>query len=163
MHDDLERARRLYPDAPAIAVNDAAREVEAIALYSRHPQRFAEPPYGWIARQARKFGNGFTVHGSNKAAHGDLPDVNFWWEDARGLGGSAWGARKLAWLMGFDRVILCGCPLVPGNYTGHRLGMLMARAGVIDNLRAGIAAETEWHEGVYSMSGTTREILGEPT
>jgi hypothetical protein len=38
--DDIEKARRLFPEAPCIAVNGAAAEVKAFALYSYHPERF---------------------------------------------------------------------------------------------------------------------------
>ena len=163
LHDDLARARELYPDAPLIAVNGAAREVKAIALYSRHPQHFTKPSYNWIKRQ-RRFGDDFTVHASNTGGQylNGVEGVEFWWEDARGGGGSAWGARKLAWLMGFEPVILCGCPLVPGPYVGnHSLGGLMYNNNVVEEMRRGLEQETEWHDGAYSMSGWTRELLGD--
>ena len=70
LHDDISEARKTWPDAPVIACNGAAREVKAIALYSRHPERFTEHPYDWIGRQRRKFGDGFTVHSSNIERNG---------------------------------------------------------------------------------------------
>jgi hypothetical protein len=158
LHDDLKAARAIVGDAPVIAVNGAAREVKAIALFSYHPQRFIERGCEWIRHQRRLFGNDFTVH----AARYDtgMPYVQHWWEDARGGGGSAWGARKLAWLMGFDPVVFVGCPLTPGNYAGDRPGMNMTRDDCIAPYRAAIAADTEWHQGVHSMSGWTREFFG---
>ena len=158
LHDDLESARSMVGDAPVIAVNGAAREVKALALYSKHPERFLS--LRWIHHQRRKFGGGFTVHGSRFTT--DCPHVDHWWKDARGGGGSAWGARKLAWLMGFDPVILAGCPLEVGSYAGHKLGWSMTKPDVINGLRQGIEAEPEWHEGCYSMSGWTGEFLGGP-
>lgn len=159
LHDDLAAAREIIGDVPVIAVNGASREVKAIALYSVHPQRFIEHGFEWIRHQRRLFGEGFTVHSSNKPKHGDLPYVEYWWHIPGG-GGSAWGARKVARLIGFDTVVLCGCPLLPGNYTGYRPGMLMTKAEVTDQYAAEIASDTDWHEGAYSMSGKTREILG---
>jgi hypothetical protein len=171
--DDLARARALYPDAPAIAVNGASALVQAVALYSKHPERFTS--WGWIAAQFKlhavgrrpeasgdqlKLPGGFTVHGSK--AHDGMPWVDHWWPDARGGGGSVWGARKLAWLMGFDPVILCGAPLTPGNYADHKPGVLMTQPAVIEQFRRQIAAEPEWHHGVMSMSGWTEEFLGAP-
>lgn len=155
--DDLARARALHPDAPAIAVNGAAALVKAIALYSKHPERFKS--WGWIAAQFMRH-DGFTVHGSQ--AQDGMPWVDHWWPDARGGGGSAWGARKLAWLMGFDPVILCGCPLTPGNYAEHKPGVLMTQQTVIDRFRRQIEAEPQWHAGVTSMSGWTEEFFGAP-
>ncbi len=159
LHDDLERARSLFPDASVIAINGASREVKALALYSCHPERFIEYGYDWIRHQ-RKFGEDFTVHGSRFIE--GCGHVHHWWEDARGGGGSAWGARKLAWLMGFDPVVLVGCPLVPGNYASHKPGMIMTKSEVIDGYRRDIENDADWHEGCYSMSGWTAEFFGGP-
>ena len=161
LHEDLAQARKTLGDVPVIAVNGASREVKAIALYSCHPHRFIEKGSEWIRHQRRLFGEGFTVHSSNKPKHGDLSYVQYWWHIPGG-GGSAWGARKIAKLMGFDTVVLCGCPLLPGNYTGHRPGMIMNKSEITDQYAAEIASDTDWHKGAYSMSGRTRGILGCP-
>lgn len=158
LHEDIEQAKKLFPKAPVIAINGASREVKAFALFSYHPQRFVEAPYSWINRQ-KKFHNDFTVHGSRGEG---MPFVDHWWSGARGHGGSVWGARKLASLMGFDKVILCGCPLVPGNYAGYRPGDLMSRQDVVDRYLGEIKEDVEWHEGVVSMSGATQDLLGCP-
>ena len=158
MHEDIARARELYGDLPVIAVNGAAREVKADFLYSKHPERFVEAGGYWIARQ-QVFHTTFEVHGS--AFHEDMPFVDYWWEAARGGGGSGWGGRKLATCLGFDSVILCGTPLVPGGYA-RGISKLMNRQDVIDNFRREIEADIEWHAGATSMSGWTRELLGEP-
>lgn len=155
LHDDLARA----PDLPIIAINAASDEVRAFALYSCHPERFKARPWRWIDRQRRRFGDGFTVHGGRFRE--GMPWVQHWWGPSKG-GGSAWGARKMAFAMGFTEVILCGCPLDSGNYTGHKPGALMTRQNVIEDLRAGVAADTDWHKACYSMSGWTRDLLGEP-
>ncbi len=161
LHDDLKTAWSRFPDAPVVAVNEAAREISALALFSYHPARFVEPPYLWIQKQHKRFGGGFTVHGATQQP--DMPWVDYWWPPISGSrGGSAWGARKLAALMGFSPVVLCGCPLLPGNYAGHRPGLLMTRQGVVDQLLSEIEADTDWHDGVYSPSGRTRELLGAP-
>jgi hypothetical protein len=154
---DLARARAIYPDAPAIAVNGAAALVKAVALYSKHPDRLIS--WGWIDAQM-DLHDEFKVHGSR--AQPRMPWVQHWWPDARGGGGSAWGARKLAWLMGFDPVILCGAPLTPGNYADHKPGVLMTQEAVIGRFRREIEAEPEWHAGVTSMSGWTEEFFGAP-
>jgi len=159
LHEDLHLARALVGDVPVIAVNAAAREVRAFALFTQHTERFTQRGHEWIRHQRRLFGGGFTVHAPGK---GTEPHVDHWWPDARGGGGSAWGARKVAWLMGFDPVILCGCPLDPGPYAGHRPGMFMTRANVIEDLRRGIEAEPHWHQGACSMSGWTCKVLGSP-
>ena len=158
LHNDLEQARRVYPDIPIIAVNGAAREVKAIALFSYHPERFVERGFEWIRRQ-RLFGQDFTVHGSRFMP--DMPWVQYWHEEARGGGSSAWGARKLAKLMGFDLVVLCGCPMTAGPYVGnHGMGGTMTQESVVEKYQQEIINDTEWHKGAISLSGWTKEFLG---
>ena len=157
LHEDLKEAWRLYPDSQVIAVNDASLEVKAFALFSYHPQRFIERPFCWIEKQ-KKFGTDFTVHGSKFIEN--MPFVNHWWEGARGGGTSAWGAMKVAKLMGFEKVIFCGCPISPGNYTGYKLGKIMAQQKTIDRYRKEIEADKKWHDGCSSMSGWMRDFLG---
>lgn len=160
LDEDYRAAKKLFPSAPCIAVNGAAREVKALALFSCHPERFVEKGCEWIRHQQRLFGDDFSVHGSKYLPA--MPWVAHWWPDARGAGGSAWGARKLAWLMGFEPVILVGCPLLPGNYAGHKPGALMTRSDVVAQYASEIASDKDWHEGAYSMSGATKDILGFP-
>lgn len=155
LHDDLANARALVGDVPVIAVNAAAREVKAIALMSLHPERFKS--FRWIEYQFR-FHDQFSVHGV-KPRDG-MPWVDHWWPDCAGGGSSAWCARKLAWLIGFDPVILCGCPLEPMPYVGYRPAQLMADMRMIEQYREQIRSQPEWREGAFSMSGWTREYLG---
>lgn len=160
LHKDLARARDTFGDCPVIAVNGAANEVKAFALFSFHPERFMARGYDWIGRQQRRFGRGFTVHGSR---HMPICHwVDHWWEGARGGGSSAWGARKMAKLMGFGPVVLVGCPLSPGGYAGPWLPDLMGDVEVTERYAKEIEAGDEWHEGAVSMSGRTAEILGSP-
>jgi len=159
LHEDLRIAWDIFPNAGVIAVNAAAKEVKATALFSFHPEKFISSR--WIEHQ-KKFGDEFTVHAMNRERHGDLSYVQYWWPPSHG-GGSAWGARKLAWLMGFDTVILCGCPMIAGPYVGnHGIGGFMTQEDVVENYRREIREDTEWHEGCFSMSGATRDILGYP-
>lgn len=132
--------------------------VPAIALYSKHPDRFITRR--WLTAQLLHFGP-TTVHADQKAAlHTDC--VQYWWTGLWGGGGSAWDARKLAAGMGFSPVILCGCPLDTSGHVGsHAFGSFMHREDIVEDLREGLAADTEWHEGAFSMSGWTREVLGE--
>ena len=156
LHDDLERAREIFPDAAVIAVNGAAGAVKALALYSKHPERFYNT-FCWAELQHREFGPGFTIHGSKHRP--GCPWVSHWWEDARGGGGSAWGARKLATLMGFAPVVLCGAPLERGGYADGSIAKMMLDRRNLDTFRQQIEDEKEWHAGVISMSGWTKEFF----
>lgn len=161
-HDDLQRARTLFPEAPCIAINGAAKEVKALVLYSWHPDRFIERPHAWIEKQRAYFGGGFSVHGARP--YPEMPWVEHWWHcTKKGGGGSAWGARKMAWLMGFDPVVLVGCPLVPGPYVnGGGIGGFMLKDHIVQSYVDQIKKDRDWHAGAYSMSGETRRILGAP-
>lgn len=155
LHEDLQRAKA-FGDVPVIAINGAAGEVKAFALFSQHPECFSGKR--WIEKQ-KVFGEDFTVHARGE---GSFPWVDYWWL-TKGGGGSAWHARKVASLMGFDQIILCGCPLDPGPYTGgHNIGGFMHRQDVVDDLFNQVKDDKQWHKGAYSMSGRTRELLGEP-
>ena len=158
LHDDLAAARaRFGADIPVIAVNAAAKEVRALALFSLHPDRLES--FGWIRKQRVLFGDDATVHSTVRRKN--MPWIDFWWKGAHGCGGSAWCARKMATFMGFSPIILCGCPMEPGPYVGnHCMGGYMDRPRVVDDLFDGIAKDKDWHDGCYSMSGRTMALLG---
>ena len=156
--DDLARARGLFPDAPAIAVNGAAKEVPAFALFTLHPEKM---PVLWAAEQRRRFGTGFTTHTGGKAERQDAPGIDHWWPEAAGRGTSTWAAAKMARLMGFDRIVLCGMPLEPGPYADGRPAFAFMRRQ-LEGYRAYVAGDTAWHRGVSSLSGWTRDLFGEP-
>jgi hypothetical protein len=152
LHDDLATVAHLH--APVIAVNGAAAEVQALALYSKHTERMPR----WIGQQQR-FGKGFLVY----AARADdiYSWVDYWVPEVWGGGGSAWDARKLATHIGYGPVILCGCPMVVGPYVGnHNLNGFMHREDIVAGFRDDIAKDLLWHAGCYSMSGWTRDLLG---
>ena len=161
LFDDLRRARLLYGESvPVVAINGAAREVRAFILASQHPERMLAPGFEWARHQKRKFGPGFTIHAPGEPQT-DIAHVDYWWPVKR-AGGSAWFGRKVAGLIGFSPVVLCGCPIISGPYVGnHNIGGFMHRDDVVAELRKGIEADVEWHEGVFSMSGFTRDLLGE--
>ena len=156
LYDDLSKARLKVGDVPVIAVNGAAKLVPAIAIYSKHPQRFIERR--WLEAQRFHFGR-TTVHADIKADTRPVC-VDYWWTGLWGGGGSAWDARKLAASLGFSPVILCGCPMVAGPHVGGNFGSFMHCEDVVEGFRRQIEADTEWHDGVCSMSGWTRELLG---
>lgn len=166
LDEDIARARALRPDAAVIAVNGAAGAVPAFALFSHHPEKLPK----WITAQSLRFGPCFTVHSSGAIEptklgrnRGAMPWVDHWWPGARGGGTSAWCAVKLAKLMGFEEVVLCGAPLTTGSYSDGRMARDFNRPEILGHYRAQIARDTDWHAGVTSMSGWTREFFGEPT
>jgi len=164
LRNDFNRARRLFPTAKVIAVNYAAGLVPADFLFSLHPIKMGK----WADMQ-REMNDDFTTHSS-----GDLgrlnklgkprPDwqrhVDYWWPEARTPGSSGWGARRLAKLMGFDKVVLCGVPVSKGGYALRAVTRDWGRDGNVRAYQKAIELDVEYHEGVISMSGFTMEKFG---
>lgn len=154
LFEDLEKAAK-YGNLPVIAVNGAAKEIPAAYLFSQHPTHYIS--HNWLHKQ-KLINDHFEVYSNDTPQ--DLPYVDHWVDIPKG-GGSGWGARKLAALLGFDQVILCGMPLEPGPYVGnHNLGGFMHIENVVKDLQDFIAADTDWHAGCVSMSGWTQRLLG---
>lgn len=163
--DDLERAHELRPGAAMMTVNGAAASASADFLFSLH---FEMLPH-WIATQTHRFGRGFTTHGVGSREHRkqvqrrrEAPFVDYWWPDAKGAGTSAWSGAKLARLMGFDEIVLCGAPLAPGPHADGSAADDFLRRRVLEHYRAAVIGDVGWHRGVTSMSGWTKEFFGEP-
>ena len=165
LHDDFQRAREIYGDVPVIAVNGAAGEVKAFALFTQHPRKFPQ----WIKAQRERFGDDFKTHAAGKAhlksKFGNverMPWVDHWWDNVASGGTSTWGARRMARLMGFDLVVLCGMPLDKGGYSNGKMARDFQRPQLVEHYRQMILRDKDWHDGVCSMSGWTRDIFGEP-
>lgn len=62
--------------------------------------------------------------------------------------------------MGFSEVVLCGMPLEKGGLYKEPSRPFQDQR-IVDAYRAGVLADTEWHDDVRSMSGWTREVFGE--
>ena len=157
LFEDLEQARALRPDAPCIVINRAARHVKGFALFSAHPEEM-----GMFSReQIKRFGYGFTTHTSkvsfNRKKH---VHIDYWWKKAAGSGSSSWCAANMADMMGFDEIVLCGVPLMPGNYADGTMTVVMQKQRIIDIYRAFISADKRIHHKVRSMSGWTKDLLG---
>lgn len=165
LRDDLERARDMFPAAPVIAVNGAAAEVKAFALFTQHPLNFTT----WMTAQRERFGDGFTTHAAGKAhmttklgVQPPMPWVDYWWDHVAHAGTSTWGARRMAKLMGFERVILCGMPLSKGGYANGHMARAWQREDKIAHYRKAVESDIDYHPGARSMSGWTRDLLGAP-
>ena len=123
---------------------------------------------------------------------GMFPSVTDWWPHEMGVGATSAskGAKIALQQLGATEVILCGCPMdQPGYFPGEakvnqhimclRIGdhgkafnlfkqngepLPVQEARIIKGYRANlkILAEGEFKGRVFSMSGFTREQLGEP-
>ena len=165
LHDDYARAREIFPDAPVIAVNGAAGEVPSRFLFSQHPLSLPR----WIGQQRERFGSTLEVHAAGErhrrnrlGKRPNCPWVDYWWDGIASGGTSAGGARRLAKALGFAPVILCGAPLDPGPYAYRDISKLNMKLSVMRRYRSAVEADVAHHEGAYSMSGWTRQLLKEP-
>ncbi len=186
LYDDVRAARELFPDAEVMTINEASGAIEdvdhVLAGHTVKAEQFA-------TYRRSKFPNckPFRVHASwtqrdetSKESH---PLVTDWWgKDVSSGATSAGKAIRISKKMGFDKVVLCGCPLDASGYFNPTETEAMqrqyqhhgkcARVGYLKdhNNRSVVRyretfarlAETEWKGWVFSMSGLSRRLLGAP-
>ena len=189
LFDDVERALQLRPFAALMLVNGACTAIEnAEHVLAGHEEKAEQ--YARERRKVFPHAPPWRLHASThphrKACAQQLfPSVTDWWPHEVGVGAtSASKAAKIAFLLGAAEVILCGCPMdQPGYFEGeakvaqhvncqrigdhgiaHGLGIPVQDTRIIKGYRANLKklAEGEFLNRVYSMSGFTREQLGEP-
>lgn len=179
MFDDLRRARDWfhrteehgreldYDALPVIAVNKAIPAIACTHAYSNHANFLGQ----WIDEHRDNFQRVPVIHGQTHPERHRLarrqsqfPFVDYWWHITGTSGSSGWAARKIAGLMGYAPVILCGIPVHQAQYYDGRLANDWQDRRIVERYRKGIIKDKEfgWWEGVYSMSGWTRDQFAEP-
>lgn len=183
LYADLAAAQRLCDDFEVMLVNGAGAAVEAAQhLLAGHTDKAEE--FVKARDTAFPLAAEYRVHATydcrrGRSPLGDYPSVTDWWPQAQFSSGatSAGKAARIGFALGFDRVILCGCPMdgsgyFPGESAG--IGQLKAcqrigdpakqAASTIRRYRERMAelAKGEFKGRVFSMSGFTREVLGAP-
>lgn len=189
LYEDVARAFRLRPFASVMLVNGACTAIEN----AEHVLAGHEEKAEFFARERRvRFPNAppWKLHACCNPKRVDqyrsmFPAVTDWWPHEVGVGAtSASKGAKLAFLLGADEVILCGCPLdQPGYFSGeakvpqhiscqrigdhgiaHGLNIPVQETRIIKAYRSRFAelAAGEFKNRVFSMSGYTRRLLGEP-
>lgn len=168
VEEDLNKLEKARGRVARMAVKSAILFVDAEHLYSHccveaqewkakarstpmtHSTPFTRPPY--------------KILDNNGALTRLHRGVDHWWFVELG-GSSGWEAAKVAVSMGYDEVVMCGCPLIDMGYAYQ--GKLLP--GDPDELPKAyrrfartISRERKWHENIFSMSGQTAEILGSP-
>jgi len=170
--DDLAEARRLGRihgwRGKVMAINEAAALVRADFIASLHPEHMAR----FRKLQQQMFPDSrFTTHAAAPDAYAEA--VDFYWRDAHSGATSAFCGVKIGQMMGFTRIILCGCPMTGGDgyavntrpsKDAPRFGFCNPVSSVVRSHRHALddEAKTSWAKGVYSMSGYSREVLGAP-
>ena len=189
LFEDVERALKLRPFASLMLVNGACTAIEnaehVLAGHEEKAEQFAR-------ERKRAFPNApsWKLHATThphrlEAAKRLMPSVTDWHPHEVGVGAtSASKAAKIGLLLGFDEIILCGCPMdQPGYFPGEAkvqqhlscqrigdhgmargLNIPVQETRIIKAYRSRLKqlAETEFKGKVFSMSGFTREQLGAP-
>lgn len=189
LFDDVAKALELRPFAAVMLINGACTAIEnAEHMLCGHEEK-AE---FFVRERHKAFPNSppIRVHASCHTHRvgmmkGMFPSVTDWWPHEVGVGAtSASKGAKLAFLLGVDEVILCGCPMdQPGYFSGeakvpqhvacqrigdhgiaHGLGIPVQETRIVKAYRSRLAelAKTEFKDRVFSMSGFSRECLGAP-
>ncbi len=183
MREDLDRALEAYPFAFICTVNGACVEIEeADAIVAGHTEKTEL----FVKARRRTFVDGkpfevFATTGKRILfAKADVSSVTRWFSSDCNTGAtSAAKAARMMFEMGFDEVILCGCPMDTSGYfpgesqKGLAIGHQCRRLGdpkeeghrTILGYRAKFKklAEGEFKGRVFSMSGLTRKWLGGPS
>lgn len=168
--EDFERARELRPYCDVLLINGAAQLIEqAQHVLAGH----GDKADAFMAARAAKFPNAsrVCVHASRRIGMAIGKSVTHVWDHVATGGTSAWKAVRIGKAMGYEELILCGCPLDDSGYAaGESDGIKheCARIGLgegrmYDNYRRTFAKRAkEEGQGVFSMSGYSRELLGAP-
>lgn len=187
--EDLGRAKDCYPDHEIMLVNGACTLVEkAEHMLAGHTTKVKE--FKWARQSAFPNAPLPKIHASwampsrhrrvedqQRALRRDFPDVDVWWGGDVSSGATSAGKAALIGLrLGFGTIVLCGCPMDGSGYHPgeakvtveagmQRVGdPKMQQRATIRRYRDRMAnlAMGDFRGRVYSMSGYTRQVLGEP-
>jgi hypothetical protein len=164
---DLDKVAAVKPGLPIIAVNRACEHIKAFAIYSFH---FERDKLGiWAKVQKERFGEQVSVFGPGHKEwfehnRRNYPYVDHWAPTTASRGSSGWCAVRLAKLLGFDEIILCGIPIEPRPYANRAAAFYWQsqKTNAVEQFRKAIVEDTAHREGIVSMSGWTKSILGGP-
>lgn len=164
---DMDKALRARPDATIIAINDVAGYINAEFVTSIHCEKMQEFRAKSINKKIKTLSGGIY----NAAC-----DVDHWFSSCNSGGTSAGSALKIARKMGFDEIILCGCPMNGGDGYFYRRAkptqfLMQKRFGDASPRSSSVVAhqmnlryemEGNGYNMVKSMSGFTAELFGKP-
>lgn len=179
-YEDVHRAKALYPKAELMLINGACTMFEdAQHILAGHTTKATE----FYAARCAAFPDAkpVRVHANwamiGKAPKRDFPCVTDWWDGTYSSGATSAGKAALIGLaMGFDLVILCGCPMDGSGYSFEEAKVTQDVAcqrmgdpakqdrSTIKRYREKLVsyAQTTFKDRVYSMSGFTKTHLGLP-
>jgi hypothetical protein len=181
VHEDYGRATALFPLAEVLLVNGACQVIAyADHILAGHTDKAEQ--FQKARKRAFPDAPPWRVH-ANWRHPGELPKAKYpsvtdWWGPEMSSGATSAGKAALIGLaMGFDRIILCGCPMDGSGYAAGELEGIKKESAcqrigdpkkqkqrTIIRYRERMAelAAGVFKGRVYSMSGFTKECLGGP-
>lgn len=164
--DDLERAGEFGPYDATFAINDVLAHYKGPVDYaaSLHPEHFEK----WISeRNAKGYPRPHKFVSHSTRAHNGSGEpfpidliIDYLWRGASSSGSTGLYAVKAALTLGFTHIVLCGVPM---DATQAHFHDRTAWTPANDFWPAWTEALPHYAERTRSMSGRTKDLLGEPT
>ncbi len=156
--DDLDRARKIRPDTWVVGINRTVGLMSCDMGVAIDRQKTNE---WWTDPQCPHF-TGHSVRPELGKTPEDYPSVTHWWKHLSASGSSSWFAARIARIIGFDEIILCGVPLSPMGYADDKTAPKWDRERAVAAFHRAVTKDRAMHEFTFSMSGWTKELLGAP-
>lgn len=161
MHKDVERALELRPLAEGMLVNGAATALEwpghMLCGHEEKAEFFVEARKKAFPKAPLPRVHGCTMAHRRKEMEHMFPYVSDWWPLEMGIcSTSVTKGAKIAKLMGFDEVLLCGSPLDDSGYfEGEGKGIPQNRSCLRVGDPGFSSHMTPHHTGQYSTQPGT--------
>ena len=168
--DELRTIQEHRASTKIMTIGHAASLVKADFCVSDHYETI-----NTVRRLQKEHHLNFSTHCTRCAGWWKYPDVDYWWDWERSDATSAQTAIRIGLCMGFDEIILCGCPLQAGNIQHPEQvkkdgkdwppkGDFNSGEDQLTSFKRNFAKYCGlWHNKVFSMSGFTRDCLGAPS
>ncbi len=156
--DDLDKAFAFTPyDVTLFGVNEAVQHYKCSHLVAIDKINIPKwlPGYPITVHTARPGG----IRMDKWSEH-----VDCYWPKLGTNGSSGWLAAKIAVKLGFDKVIMCGCPIDNSkHFTPNEKDNWRKNPKQAPTCRSAIEAEAgPYKDKIFSMSGWTMEFFGPP-
>lgn len=176
LYADLDSALSIRPEAHVIAVNEACGAVERIDhILAGH----CDKARMFLDYRLKKFPDSDPVyiHATRRRDFTEPSCVTHWWHECIVGGTSAWKAARIGVGMGYQEIIMAGCPLDLSGYFNPKetKGFKHECRRVGEPLDDGSPSQLTlryrkeflrnavlFGHNVRSMSGWSREVLGAP-
>lgn len=164
VHDDIAAAAKIFPGADVCVINDAADLIVAQHLATAHPEKLDQ----FLEKQPEIP----EIHSRSKMKRPGARENEFIWELNTG-GGSGLFAVAVMLSIGYELVVMCGCPMSGGGgyavkkhdstLEDPRFGELSPEHSLVQGWHGQLKRfkdENPHAIKVRSMSGVTKKIFG---